>query len=342
MLDYNYMYNKNLYNTVFHNIDLSNFSFLITGGAGFIGSNIVEYLLKYNAGKVVVLDNLSNGYYENVKCFEGNQKFEFINGDIRDIETCRRAVKNIHFISHQAALGSVPRSIENPILTNDVNISGFLNILYAAKESKELKRFVYAASSSTYGDHAALPKKEENIGKPLSPYAITKLVNELYSSIFSKVYGFHTIGLRYFNVFGPKQSPDNPYAAVIPLFMKAAKLGVAPKIFGDGETSRDFTFVENAVQANIKAMLVQKELHHSLVYNIAFGQRTSLNELWNIIANALNVSNIKPQYFPERGGDIRHSIADINKAKVELDYNPQISVKKGIDILAGYYKKDEL
>ena len=249
------MFNPELYNTPYHTTDLSKFKFLVTGGAGFIGSNIVEYLIKYNAGHVRVLDNLSNGYFENIKDFMGLPNFEFILGDIRNFETCKKAMEGMDFVIHQAALGSVPRSISDPITSNEVNVSGFLNILTAVNDAPNIKRMVYAASSSTYGDSAALPKVEGNEGNPLSPYAVTKLVNELYADVYSKVYGLQTIGLRYFNVFGPKQNPNNPYAAVIPIFCKAFIEGKQPTINGDGLTSRDFTFVENAVQANIRAML---------------------------------------------------------------------------------------
>jgi UDP-N-acetylglucosamine 4-epimerase len=212
------MFNEDLYKEPYHKVDLSEFKFLVTGGAGFIGSNLVEYLLKYGAGHVRVLDNLSNGYYENIKDFVGLPNFEFIEGDIRDLETCKKALLGMNYVSHQAALGSVPRSIADPITSNEVNVSGFLNILIAAKESSTLKQMVYAASSSTYGDSAKLPKIEGNEGRPLSPYAVTKLVNELYADVFSRVYNFHSIGLRYFNIFGPKQNQNNPYAAVIPIF----------------------------------------------------------------------------------------------------------------------------
>jgi UDP-N-acetylglucosamine 4-epimerase len=333
------MFNEQLYNSPFHEVDLSKYSFLVTGGAGFIGSNLVEYLLRYNAGHVRVLDNLSNGYFDNIKAFIGLSNFEFIEGDIREIETCRIAVDGMHFIAHQAALGSVPRSIADPITSNEVNISGFLNMLVAAKDSPSLKQMVYAASSSTYGDSPILPKIEGNEGNPLSPYAVTKLVNEIYADVFSRVYGFHTIGLRYFNVFGPKQSPDNAYAAVIPLFMKAGSQGVSPKIYGDGETSRDFTFVENAVQANIKAMLNMVKLSNNEVYNIAIGQRTTLNELWQMIANLLNIPTINPEYLTERSGDVRHSLANITKARTDLGYDPQIGVNDGIALLINYFKQ---
>lgn len=320
-----------IYNTPYHSEDLSKYRFLITGGAGFIGSNIVSYLLRYNAGHVRVLDNLSNGYFENIKPFLGNNNFEFIEGDIRDFDTCKKSLIGIDFLSHQAALGSVPRSIKDPLITNSVNISGFLNILVAAKEEKTLKRMVYAASSSTYGDHPDLPKKEEIIGSPLSPYAITKYVNELYGDVFSKTYDFHSIGLRYFNVFGPNQSPNNAYAAVIPLFLKAAENGTPPVINGDGETSRDFTFVENAVQANIKALLNSKNILKHEVLNIACGKQTTLNQLWKIISK-LNNKDIKPNYSSPRNGDIKHSLADVSKAKKQIDYEPSIMIEEGLDI----------
>jgi UDP-N-acetylglucosamine 4-epimerase len=331
------MFNEQLYNTPYHETDLSEYSFLVTGGAGFIGSNIVEYLLKYSAGHVRVLDNLSNGYFDNIKDFIKFPNFEFIKGDIRDLETCRDAVKGIDFISHQAALGSVPRSIANPILTNEVNVGGFLNMLYAAKESKSLKRFVYAASSSTYGDSPLLPKVEGNEGNPLSPYAITKLVDELYGDVFSRVYSFHTIGLRYFNIFGPKQNPDNPYAAVIPIFCKAFNENVKPTIFGDGNTSRDFTFVENAIQANVKALLLPTLVSHE-VMNVACGDQISLNEMIEDL-NELCSSDIEPLYGPERSGDVRHSKASIEKIEKILGYNPKIYFKDGLKIVFNWYKE---
>ena len=323
------MMGGNLYTNPYHEGNLSDYKFLITGGAGFIGSNLVEYLLKYNAGHVRVLDNLSNGYFENIKPFVGQPNFEFIEGDIRDIKTCKQAVEGIHYISHQAALGSVPRSINDPLLTNEVNISGFLNVLTAAKDEPSVKKLVYAASSSTYGDSLILPKTENVIGKPLSPYAVTKLVNEIYADVFSKVYGFHTIGLRYFNVFGPNQSPDNPHAAVIPLFIKAAAEGKSPIIFGDGETSRDFTFVENVIQANIKSLMIQ-DLSEPIVFNIAIGEQITLNNLWRFISNYLSISNVQPNYKPTRVGDIKHSLADIGKAKAILGYLPKYNLEDGI------------
>ena len=280
-----------------------------------------------------MLDNLSNGYRENIEPFIGAPNFEFIEGDIRNLETCRKALEGIDFVSHQAALGSVPRSISDPITTNDVNINGFLNVLVAAKESTSLKRMIYAASSSTYGDSPDLPKVEGNEGKPLSPYAITKAVNEMYGDVFSKVYGFHTIGLRYFNIFGPKQSHDNPYAAVIPIFCKAFLDGKSPTINGDGYTSRDFTYVENAVQANIRAMLVDNIEEHK-VYNVACGEQTSLNEMIDILGEISN-QHIKANYGPERAGDVKHSRAAINKIESELGYKPTIYFKEG---LAKVYK----
>lgn len=332
------MFNKNLYTTPYHDKDLSNYSFLITGGAGFIGSNLVEYLLKYNARHVRVLDNLSNGYYDNIKEFIKLSNFEFIEGDIRDEETCKNAVKEIDFISHQAALGSVPRSIANPILTNEVNVGGFLNMLYAAKESKSLKRFVYAASSSTYGDSPLLPKIEGNEGNPLSPYAITKLVNELYGDVFSKVYGLHTIGLRYFNIFGPKQNPNNPYAAVIPIFCKAFNENLKPTIFGDGNTSRDFTFVENAVQANIKALFAEDLGKHE-VMNTACGDQISLNEMIEML-NKISGQSIIANYGPERSGDVRHSKASIEKIKRLIGYEPTIKFREGLNLVYNWYEQN--
>jgi UDP-N-acetylglucosamine 4-epimerase len=310
---------------------------VVTGGAGFIGSNLVEYLLKYNAGKVRVLDNLSNGYFDNIKGFIGLPNFEFVEGDIRNLDTCMSAIDGIDYISHQAALGSVPRSITYPISSNDVNISGFLNILVAAKESSGLKKMVYAASSSTYGDSSKLPKIEGNEGNPLSPYAVTKLVNELYAEVFSKVYGFNTIGLRYFNIFGPNQNPNNPYAAVIPLFCKSFMEGVQPTIFGDGNTSRDFTFVENAVQANIKALLSTNSEKHE-VMNVACGDQISLNQLVEFLQQ-ISKKNIDAIYAPERKGDVKHSKASIEKIETSLGYIPEIKFKKGLEITYNWYNQ---
>jgi len=312
-------------------------NFLITGGAGFIGTNLVEALLEAGAAKVRVLDNLSNGYRENIEKFWGNPRFEFLEGDIRDLETCRKAAEGMDFISHQAALGSVPRSVNDPITTNEVNISGFLNMLVAAKDSPTLKRMVYAASSSSFGDSKELPKVEGNEGRPVSPYAVTKWVNELYADVFSKVYGLHTIGLRYFNVFGPRQNPNNPYAAVIPLFMKAAKESKSPLINGDGTHSRDFTYVQNAVQANIKAMLATPHLRGHEAINIAVGERTTLLELWDAIAQAAEI-DIQPTFGTQRAGDIPHSLASIQKAKDLIGYDPQFRITEGIKITYDWFK----
>ena len=322
--------------TTFHNNSLENSTFLVTGGAGFIGSNIVEYLLNNGAKLVRVLDNLSNGYYENVEPHIGKPNFEFIKEDIRDLDACKNALEGIEYVSHQAALGSVPRSIENPILTNEVNISGFLNMLVAAKESKTLKKFVYAASSSTYGDSKELPKVEGVEGKPLSPYAVTKAVNEQYADVFSQVYGLHTVGLRYFNIFGPRQNANNPYAAVIPIFCKAYIEGVAPTINGDGETSRDFTYVENAVQANIKAMLSEGIDNHE-VFNVACSDQVSLNEMIEMLQE-ISGNKMTANYGPERAGDVKHSKASIGKIEKTLDYKPIVYFKEGLASVYHWYK----
>lgn len=312
----------------YHEEDISNSSFLVTGGAGFIGSNIVEYLLQYGAKKVRVLDNFSNGYKENIEPYLLYSNFEIIEGDIRDLETCVDAMKGMDYVTHQAALGSVPRSINDPATTNAVNISGFLNMMIALKDSKTVKRMVYAASSSTYGDSKKLPKVEDQIGKPLSPYAVTKYVNELYADVFGKTYETDTIGLRYFNVFGPKQSPNGAYAAVIPLFMEAIKTNKGAVINGDGEQTRDFTYVENAVQANIKSFFASKQAKNQ-VFNIACNERISVNYLWNTI-NKTAKKNISAEFGPNRVGDVRDSLADISKAKKLLGYNPKFSVGEGI------------
>ena len=318
-----------MYEKPYHNIDLSNLQFLVTGGAGFIGANLVEYLLKYGAKKVRVLDNLSNGYLKNIEEFLNHPCFEFIDGDIRDLETCMKAAEGMDYVSHQAALGSVPRSINDPITTNAVNITGFLNMLCAVKDSKTVKRFVYAASSSTYGDSQELPKVEDRIGNPLSPYAVTKYVNELYADVFAKTYGIETIGLRYFNVFGPKQSPDGAYAAVIPLFIQAVKNNQPATINGDGEQTRDFTFIENVVQANMKALFVQTLESINQIYNVACGERISLNELWKAI-NELARKSINPIYRESRLGDVRNSLASIEKAKNYLNYEPVLNLYEGL------------
>lgn len=314
-------------------------TFLVTGGAGFIGSNFVDYLLANDAKKVRVLDNLSNGYRENITHNLSDSRYEFIEGDIRKLEDCQKAVKGIEYVSHQAALGSVPRSIEDPILTNSVNISGFLNMLVAAKESDALVKMVYAASSSTYGDSPALPKIEGNEGKSLSPYAVTKAVNEYYADVFSKVYDFHCIGLRYFNIFGPRQNPDNAYAAVIPLFCKAYLDGESPTINGDGETSRDFTYVENAIQANLRALFSTSIDQHE-VFNVACGDRTTLNQMIDILKDISKSSN-SPIYGPERQGDVKHSLASIDKIKNVLGYKPKVHFREGLINVYNWYKASQ-
>lgn len=325
-----------MYDTKYHSEPLDNKSFLITGGAGFIGSNIVAYLLKYNAKKVRVLDNFATGFHKNLEAFKDNPAFELMEGDIRNVETCKAAMQDIDFVSHQAALGSVPRSINDPATSNEVNVSGFLNMLIAQNESETVQRLVYAASSSTYGDSKNLPKVEDTIGKPLSPYAVTKLVNELYADVFHTTYGTATIGLRYFNVFGPNQSPTGAYAAVIPLFMQALKDQESPTINGDGEQTRDFTFVENAVQANIKALFAPKEAVNE-VFNVAFGERISLNTLWSDL-QAISETKIDAVYGPPRRGDVRDSLANIDKAKRLLGYDPRFSVRNGLKVTWEQFK----
>jgi UDP-N-acetylglucosamine 4-epimerase len=302
---------------------------LITGGAGFIGSNLTEKLLQDDRVSFVrVLDNLATGALKNIKAFTSHPKFEFQQGDIRHYDTCVSACDTIDLISHQAALGSVPRSIADPLTTNEVNITGTLNIFTAAKE-KNIKRLVYAASSSTYGDHPGLPKKEGKTGNPLSPYAVTKYVNELYAHVYANLYGIQFIGLRYFNIFGPKQSPEGPYAAVIPLFIKALLENKSPVINGDGSHSRDFTFIDNAVQANILSLFTDNEKAVNQVYNIAFGQQTSLLQMFNYLKKVAD-SDLEPVHAAERKGDIKHSLADISKAKKMLEYDPVVSVEEGL------------
>lgn len=310
---------------------------LLTGGAGFIGSNLVEKLLNHpQIASVRVLDNLATGHMKNIDEFQESENFEFMEGDIRDYNTCLKACDNIDLITHQAALGSVPRSIKDPATSNNVNIGGTVNLFSAAKESG-IKRVVYAASSSTYGDSKGLPKVEDKIGKPLSPYAITKYVMELYADVFADLYGMEFIGLRYFNVFGPRQDPQGAYAAVIPLFFKAILHGKQGTINGDGSYSRDFTYVENAVNANVLALFTENASALNQVYNIACGERTSLNELWRNICQVLG-KDIAPIHGPERSGDIPHSLADVSKAKRLLNYNPAIRVKQGLEKAADWYK----
>jgi UDP-N-acetylglucosamine 4-epimerase len=313
---------------------------LVTGGAGFIGSNLCEKLLELG-NNVVCLDNFSTGKRENIAGFLKNPNFTLIEGDIRDLGTCRKAVENIDFVLHEAALGSVPRSINDPITTDDVNISGFLNMLVAARDAK-VKRFIYAASSSTYGDSKSLPKVEDVIGKPLSPYAITKYVNELYADVFARTYGMNCIGLRYFNVFGKRQDPNGAYAAVIPLFVKKFINHESPVINGDGEYSRDFTYIKNVVQMNLLALATTNENAVNQVYNTAFGERTTLNQLVDYLREFLSefdgeIGNVAVLHGDYRTGDIPHSLASIDKAKTLLNYNPQYSMKAGLKEAVAWY-----
>ena len=310
---------------------------LVTGGAGFIGSNIVESLLaNKDVEHVRVLDNLATGSTDNIAEFNASSKFEFLQGDIRDYSACLHACDGIDLITHQAALGSVPRSIDDPLTTNEVNITGTLNVFAAARE-KKVKRVVYAASSSTYGDHPALPKVENEIGKPLSPYAVTKYVNELYADVFARIYKMELIGLRYFNVFGPKQNPNGPYAAVIPLFTESLLNDTAPVINGDGKSSRDFTFVANVVQANLLCLFTENRKAVNQVYNIGCGQQTTLLQLFQYLKKIAG-SGIEATHAPERPGDVKHSLADISKARELLGYNPSVSVEEGLRRTYEWYK----
>ena len=343
---------------------LTNSKLLVTGGAGFIGSNLIEHFLKQN-NEVVCLDNLSTGHKKNITPFLENKNFQFIEGDIRDLHTCKRATQGCDFVFHQAALGSVPRSIKDPATTNAVNIDGFLNMLIAAKDEK-VKRFVYAASSSTYGDSKELPKREDRIGRPLSPYAITKVVNEYFAKVYSELYGLETIGLRYFNVFGKNQDPNGAYAAVIPLWVKKLINHEQPVINGDGNYSRDFTYIDNVIQANEKAaMIPTTELLQNLktyykaltnddsivvkapdvvmdVFNVAYGGNTTLFELFDALKRNLskfdrNIAKLKPIIGPKRQGDIPHSHASIDKAKSVLGYEPHFDAPHGFEKACGWY-----
>ncbi|MDR6846385.1 SDR family oxidoreductase [Flavobacterium granuli] len=313
---------------------------LITGGAGFIGSNLCEYFLskEYN---VICLDNFATGHRHNLKDFIGNDNFRLIEGDIRNLDTCQQAVQGVDYVLHQAALGSVPRSINDPITSNDVNVSGFLNMLVASRDAN-VKRFVYAASSSTYGDSVGLPKVEDLIGKPLSPYAITKYVNELYAEIFSRTYGLETIGLRYFNVFGRKQDPNGAYAAVIPKFVMQLMRHESPKINGDGNYSRDFTYIDNVIQMNELAMTIENSEAVNTVYNTAYGDTNTLNDLIGYLKAFLadydpKIADVVIEYGPNRVGDIPHSLASIDKAKAILGYNPKFSLQEGLKEAVGWY-----
>lgn len=336
----------NTFETVCMQLQQAPKTWLVTGVAGFIGSNLLETLLKLNQN-VVGLDNFATGHQYNLDEVQGLvskeqwAKFKFIEGDIRQFDTCQKACAGVDYVLHEAALGSVPRSIADPIATNETNISGFLNVLTAARDA-EVKSFTYAASSSTYGDHPALPKVEENIGNPLSPYAVTKYVNELYASVFARTYGFKTIGLRYFNVFGKRQDPNGAYAAVIPKWTAAMIAGDDVFINGDGETSRDFCFIDNTVQANILAATASDDAKDQ-VYNVAVGDRTTLNELFNEIKSALNENGIvylkDPVYRDFRAGDVRHSQASIEKIEKYLQFKPDFNIKQGIKIAMPWYVK---
>lgn len=319
---------------------LKNKNILVTGGAGFIGSNLCDTLLDLGA-VVTCLDNFSTGKKENLQYALLNPNFTLIEGDIRDIEMCKTACENKDFVLHQAALGSVPRSINDPITSNDVNVGGFLNMLVAARDAG-VKKLVYAASSSTYGDSEALPKIEERIGKPLSPYAITKYVNELYADVFKKTYDFNTIGLRYFNVFGRRQNPDGAYAAVIPKFVLQFMKHDSPVINGGGEYSRDFTYIDNVIQMNLLAITSEKKEADNQVYNVAFGERTTLNDLVKYLKKYLSefdseIANVEVKHGEYRKGDVPHSLASIDKAKNLLNYHPKYSMKEGLKEAVNWY-----
>ena len=313
---------------------------VITGGAGFIGSNLCEYFVR-KGHEVLCFDNFATGHRYNIEALLAHPNFTLLEGDIRNLSDCQKAVAGCDYVLHQAALGSVPRSINDPITTNDVNISGFLNMLVASRDAK-VKRFVYAASSSTYGDSESLPKVEERIGKPLSPYAITKFVNELYADIFSKIYGLETIGLRYFNVFGRKQDPNGAYAAVIPKFVMQLMNHESPVINGDGNYSRDFTYIDNIIQINELAMLTQNKEAVNNVYNAAFGDRTTLNDLVAFLKESLSkmdqrIGDVAVIHGPNRAGDIPHSLASISKAQKLLDYSPKFSMQDGLNEAVKWY-----
>ena len=335
--------NLSTYHNLIEDLNIKPKTWLVTGAAGFIGSNLVEHLLKMNQ-KVVGLDNFATGYQSNldeVKILVNDdcwKNFTFIEGDIRSLDECNNACSGVDYVLHQAALGSVPRSINDPIASNTTNISGFLNMLVAAK-NQDVKSFTYAASSSTYGDHPALPKIECNIGKPLSPYAVTKYVNELYADVFAKTYEFNTIGLRYFNVFGKRQNLKGAYAAVIPTWTSSMIKGEDVYINGDGTTSRDFCFIENAVQANIRGMFSQVEGAAGKVYNIAFGERTTVNELYFNLKDLVG-SDVNPTYREPRQGDVKDSLADISKAKAFLGYNPQVDIRTGLGVTLEWFRKN--
>ena len=325
---------------------LENKKILVTGGAGFIGSNLIEHFLKQN-NKVVCLDNFLTGHRKNIEPFLKNENFTLVEGDIRNYEDCQKAVEGVDYVYHQAALGSVPRSIQDPMTSTDINIGGFVKMLFAAKE-EGVKRFIYAASSSTYGDSTNMPKVEHIIGNPLSPYAITKYADEIFAKNFTDTYGIETIGLRYFNVFGRRQDPNGAYAAVIPKFVMQLMAHESPIINGDGSYSRDFTYIANVVQANEKAALADYNTiknyskNSSTVFNVAYGQRTDLNELCEVLIHNLakfdsKIANIKIKHGPIRGGDIPHSLANIEKGRSLLGYDPQFGIKEGLEEAVEWY-----
>jgi UDP-N-acetylglucosamine 4-epimerase len=322
----------------FHgNVDLSKYNFLVTGGAGFIGSHIADYLCTHGAKSVRVMDNYSTGLPTNIALLSKHSNFEFYEKDIRKLQDCQLACEGIDFISHQAALGSVPRSIKNPIDSNENNVTGFLNMITSARDAN-VKRFVYASSSSVYGDSTELPKIEANIGRPLSPYAITKYTNELYAHVYQTQYAIETIGFRYFNVFGPRQNPNGAYAAVIPLFIDNLLKGVSPTIDGDGLQTRDFTYIQNVVEINVKAMFATHAQATHQIYNVAVGKNYSVLDLFNNLQSLIG-TNLQPDFRMARKGDIRNSLADITKAKTLLSYNPEVSFEEGLKLTLEYFKK---
>ena len=321
----------------FHTKDIAQTNFLITGGAGFIGGHVAEYLLKNGAAKVRVLDNMVNGFEANLDILHQYPAFEFVQGDIRNADTCQQVCDGIHYISHQAALGSVPRSIKEPVYFNEVNVGGFVNMLKAAVDNN-VKQFVYASSSSVYGDEPTLPKLETRIGNCLSPYAATKKTNELYAQVFADVYGLKLMGFRYFNIFGPRQDPDGAYAAVIPLFVKGIMKRIPVYINGDGEQTRDFTFVDNAVQVNIKGMLTDNPAAVSKIYNVAVGENFSVNYLYQACKEYLQ-SDFEATYREPREGDIRNSLADISLAKTLLEYEPTKKFEDGLTETIEFFKE---